>query len=92
MCPVKICTQFQDTGHNSPAHQRRCTSAFFPSSNAGKFMQEFTNLQKFTRCTAITSNYCGIMYDASEESIFDRIGLTSFTNLSLASCHWCLKG
>lgn len=54
-------------------------------------MQEFTNLQKFTQCSVITSNYCGIMQGAFEKYNFDRIGLTSFTNLSLAVLSLVLK-
>lgn len=68
----------------------RLQSFSFPR-NTDNFMQEFTNLQKFTQCSAITNNYCGIMQGAFEEYNFDRIGLTSFTNLSLAVLSLVLK-
>lgn len=84
MCPVKICINFQDIPHNR-------LQPFSFLRNADNFMQEFTNLQTFTQCSVITSNYCGIMQGTFEEYNFDRIGLTSFTNLSLAVLSLVLK-
>lgn len=82
--PCQNMHTFPRYSHNSPAHQS-CGQQLLPFfGKANNSMQEFTNLQKCTQSSAITSNYCGITWGASEDQNFGRMGLLCFTNLSFS--------